>query len=397
VTLHPLWGHDAIKGVLGRARRDGRFPSALLLHGPRGVGKQRLALWLAQLLVCKEPGTTGPCDTCGPCRMARGLEHPDVHWYFPLERPKRTTPERLADALEEARLQAIAEVRADSLRSPHSDELKGLYLGTVRNLRAIAHKRPNMAEGPIFIVGDADLLVPQEASPEAANALLKLLEEPPGGARFVLTSSEPGLLLPTIRSRTVPLHVGPLPAATVESFLREYAGIEPADAARAASLGQGSIGRALGFLSRDGDAPLAGLRTKALAIVEAATARDPSVGHSVALGYPPALARTLIELFAFVEELLRDLGTIVAGAEDRVFHRDLVDRLRQLSERAGVTAVDVPVAFSKVERARELARGNVNPQLVVAGLIRDLRGALIARGALRTDEDAESDAMSDNR
>jgi DNA polymerase-3 subunit delta' len=319
--------------------------------------------------------------------MARGLEHPDVHWYFPLERPKRTTPERLADALEEARLQAIAELRADSLRSAHSDELKGLYLGTVRNLRAIAHKRPNMAEGPIFIVGDADLLVPQEASPEAANALLKLLEEPPGGARFVLTSSEPGLLLPTIRSRTVSLHVGPLPAATVESFLREHAGTEAAEAARAASLGQGSIGRALGFLSRDGDgdgdggAPLSKMRTKALAIVEAATARDPSVGHSVALGYPPALARTLIELFAFVEELLRDLGAIAAGAEGGVFHRDLADRLQQLSERAGVTAVDVPVAFSKVERARELARGNVNPQLVVAGLIRDLRGALIARGA----------------
>jgi DNA polymerase-3 subunit delta' len=298
----------------------------------------------------------------------------------------RTSPYRLAEALEEARLQVVAEVRADSLRSVRSDEqVKGLYLGTVRNLRAIAHKRPNMAEGPIFIVGDADLLVPQEASPEAANALLKLLEEPPGGARFVLTSSEPGLLLPTIRSRTVPLHVGPLPTSTVESFLRDQAGIEAAEAARAASLGQGSIGRALGFLSRDGDedgdAPLAALRTKALAIVEAATARDPSAGHMVALGYPPALARTLIELFAFVEELLRDLGAVAAGAEDGVFHRDLLDRLRQLSERAGVAAVDVPVAFSKVERARELARGNVNPQLVVAGLIRDLRGALVARGA----------------
>lgn len=378
--LHPLVGHEELRAVLAGARTRGALPAALLFHGPRGVGKQRLALWLSQLLVCKEPGASSPCGQCGPCRMALGLEHPDVHWYFPLERPKRTTPERLADALEEARLQALAELRADSLR-PASEELKGLYLGTVRNLRAVAHKRPNMAEGPIFIIGDADLLVPQEASPEAANALLKLLEEPPGGARFVLTSSEPGLLLPTIRSRTVPLHVGPLPTATVESFLREHAGVDAEDAARAAPLGQGSIGRALGFLSRDGDAPLAQLRTKALAIVEAATARDPSVGHVVALGYPTNLARTLIELFAFVEELLRDLGAVAVGAEDGVFHRDLVDELRRLAERAGVAAVDVPVAFSKVERARELARGNVNPQLVVTGLIHDLRAALVSHGA----------------
>jgi DNA polymerase-3 subunit delta' len=242
-----------------------------------------------------------------------------------------------------------------------------------------------MAAGPIFIVGDAELLVPQEASPEAANALLKLLEEPPGKGRFILTSSEPGRLLPTIQSRTVPLHVTGLEQEAVAEFLRRERGVDAKTATWAAALGQGSIGRALGFLSRDGDedgdAPLAALRTKALAIVEAATARDPSAGHMVALGYPPALARTLIELFAFVEELLRDLGAVAAGAEDGVFHRDLLDRLRQLSERAGVAAVDVPVAFSKVERARELARGNVNPQLVVAGLIRDLRGALVARGA----------------
>src|SRR5688500_7905764 len=81
-----------------------------------------------------------------------------------------------------------------------------------------AYTRPAMSAEQVFIVGDADALVVQEASQEAANALLKLLEEPPGGTRFILTSSEPGRLLPTVRSRSVPLHVGRLPGELVRLF-----------------------------------------------------------------------------------------------------------------------------------------------------------------------------------
>src|SRR6185312_2379197 len=71
----------------------------------------------------------------------------------------------------------------------------------------------------VFIIGDADRLVPQEANPEAANALLKLLEEPPGGALFVLTTLDPRQVLPTIRSRTVPVRLGQLSDAEMRGYL----------------------------------------------------------------------------------------------------------------------------------------------------------------------------------
>lgn len=377
LSLHPLVGHEAQRAALSGAHARGVLPSALLLHGPRGVGKQRLALWLAQLLVCQRPAAE-PCGRCGPCRMALSLEHPDVHWYFPLARPKRVAGDKLADALEEARLQALADIRARPLRSGRSQELRGLYVGTARNIRAAAHKRPIMAEGPVFVIGEAELLVPQEASQEAANALLKLLEEPPGGARFVLTSSEPGHLLPTIRSRTVPMHVGALPLDTVRSFLSEHAGADAAAVARAAELGQGSIGRALGFLPVDDDeVSMESLRLDALELVLAATASDPSAAHAVALSYPPSGARKLVDMFGFVEEWLRDLAAVAIGAPDRIVHRDMRERLERHVRSAGLAAADVPIAFSRVEAARELARGNVNPQLVVSGLMRDLRAALV--------------------
>lgn len=376
MSLHRLVGHESVRASLATAFAQDSLPHSLLLHGPRGIGKQHLALWLARLVVCNSPGTDGPCDGCGPCRMSLSLEHPDVHWYFPLARPKGLSGEKLKDALERDRHLELAEVRAQSMRASWSDDVTGLYLGTVANIRSRAHKRPTMADGPIFIVGQAESLVPQEASPEAANALLKMLEEPPGGARFILTSSEPGRLLPTIRSRTVPLHVSPLPREVVRTLLEEYGAADADQADWAAGLAQGSPGRALAFLpTGDRKGPLEELRRKAYTMVTAATGGSRSAGYAVAMSFPPSGARKLIDLFTFVEEWLRDLAAVAAGAEHIVIHEDALESMRQHVRRHSLAAMDLTSAFSAVERARELARGNVNPQLVVSGLIRDMRAA----------------------
>lgn len=378
MALHDLVGHEELRASLVRAHASGTLPAALLLHGPRGVGKQRLALWIAQLSVCTEPTSEGPCTSCGPCRMARSLEHPDVHWYFPLARPKAASKQKLAEALEATRFQELADLRSTSLVPSWSDDVRGLYLGMVTNLRGRAAKRPTMAEGPVFIVGQAELLVPQEASPEAANALLKLLEEPPGQARFILTSSEPGMLLPTIRSRTVPVHVPALPQETVRAFLQDHFELEDKTAAWAAHLSQGSPGRAMAFLPDGGDpGPLESMRRRAFEIVTGATASGPAEGYRLAAQFPPARARQLIDLFTFVEEWLRDLAAVSAGADELVINYDALTRLKKHADSAGILPSKVPDAFPAVERARELARGNVNPQLVVSGLIRDLRRALL--------------------
>jgi len=376
MSLHPLVGHEEARASLARAHAEHILPAALLLHGPRGVGKQRFALWLAQLLVCERPSEE-PCGACAPCRMALALEHPDIHWFFPLERPKSASGDKLVDALEAARHEALADLRAHPVRASHSEEVRGLYLGVARTIRALAHKRPVMAAGQVFIVGDADLLVPQESSPEAANALLKLLEEPPGGARFILTSSEPGWLLPTIRSRTVPFHLTPLAPDVVGAFLEQHAGADRRVASWAARLGHGSIGRALGFLSNDDEkGPLEKLRRRAWEIVAAATAPEAAEAYALALAFPPAGARGLVDLFAFVEEWLRDLSATAAGAHERVLNEDARDTLATVVARSRLGPLDVARAFAFVERARELAYGNVNPQLVVFGLVQDLRAEL---------------------
>lgn len=380
VTLHPLFGHEAARRMVARSHHAGRLPSSLLLHGPKGVGKQRFALWIAQLSVCEQPDAeTGPCGACRSCRLLLGLEHPDVHWYMPLTRPKGASGDKLVDALEDARHEMLQEYRENGLRPSHSADVTGLYIGTVRSLRKRAHIRPSMAPGPVFIVGDAELLVPQEASQEAANALLKLLEEPPGEARFILTSSVPGSLLPTIRSRTVPLLLSPLPAETIREILVERLDVPEERASTVAELGQGSLGRALGFLppDDDGDAPLNALRRDAFNILRSALERRRHGAHKLALGYGPSGARGLLDLFQILEEWIRDLAAVLAGGETPAFHQDTAEALGKLAARSGVEAARVPLALRAVESARELARGNVNPQLVVAGLVLDLGDALL--------------------
>jgi DNA polymerase-3 subunit delta' len=240
-----------------------------------------------------------------------------------------------------------------------------------------------MASEQYFVIADAELLVPQESSPEAANALLKLLEEPPADTRFVLTSSEPGSLLDTIRSRTVPVLVPTLPQATVEAFLSEHRDSDP-DAIRAAArLGQGSIGRALGFLPQhDGTpGPLEAVRLEAYRIVEAALAGAGGHGFVLALGYKPTRARGLSELLRAVETWLRDLAAVASGASDRAVAGDAVTALRRLVDGDAVAAEAVTRALPAVDEAALQARGNVNPQLIVAGLVARLHGHLRRGGS----------------
>ena len=370
-------GHEDVRRDLAGAVAREELPGSLLVYGRPGVGRQTVARWLARLLVCEEPTAEGPCDTCRGCRLALDLQHPDIHWFFPLPRPKgASSPEKLADALEEARFEALAERRADPLYQPPSDELVGLYLAQVRTIRRIGSTRPAMGARQVIIVGDAELLTPQEASEEAANAFLKILEEPPPATTFILTAADPEALLPTVRSRLLPVRLRPLHDDEVAEYIALRTGADPGQARLAARLGQGSIGRALAFLPRQGeDSHATALRDVARGWLEAALAPAASARYAAAHAERPAGARG-----AFSDTLdalvlwLRDLAAVAAGAEDDVVGDDATDRLRPLASR--VRAPAIPRAISLVEEAREGSRINANPQLTLAVLLNRLATVL---------------------
>ncbi len=380
MSLRPLHGHHEARRALARARARDSVPAALLVHGAPGVGKQRLALWIGQLLLCEEPVPDGPCGDCKGCRLVLALEHPDLHWFFPLPRPGGSrNPDRLAEALEEARADVLAERRENGLWPVHSDEVRGLYLAVARTLRRKAQKRPAMSHRQIFIVAEAEELVPQASSPEAANALLKLLEEPPEGTSFVLTSARPGRLLPTVRSRTFPLHLPRLGTDEVLRFLEEETGAGRDAAEKAAHLAQGSIGRALDYLPDDDGEPgaLEELREASFYLLRAGLSERAAEGFALAHDYPVSGARGLLERFAHLEAWLRDLAAAAAGEDTRVVNRDAREYLRRVTKEKKIHPLAAARSLQPVEEAREMASGNVNPQLLVSGLIQELRQILL--------------------
>src|SRR6266480_4341683 len=205
MPIPPLYGHEGTRNRLVGAIASGRLPQALLFEGPRGVGKQRLALWLAQALVCENPGNgkgeTGkgePCGECQPCRMVLKLSHPDVHWFVPLEPSKKSgDADKQVELVEEALGEEMAARRQQPLYEPTSG-LASHGIAAVRLLLRRLVLTPALARRKVFLIGDAERLVPQTGAEAAANALLKALEEPPADTVFVLTTAAPDSLLPTI-------------------------------------------------------------------------------------------------------------------------------------------------------------------------------------------------------
>jgi DNA polymerase III subunit delta' len=361
MNLYPLVGHEAERDRVLRALNAGRLPQTVLLTGPQGVGKQRFALWVAQAILCDNPSDR-PCDTCVPCRQVLGLVHPDVHWFMPVLRPKASEPDKQVEELAEAYAALLEDRRSNPLYQP-AEGLAGHFVATARLLQRRAALTPVAGRRKVFLIAEAERLVPQESSQEAANALLKLLEEPPADCQFVLTTVDASRLLPTIRSRVVPLRLARVADSDVERFLAAHAGLTGVELRRRVSLAAGSIGRALA----QGEE-----RTKASAAAEellGAIRRGPGPSAERALKQGPWAARgDFTAMLDALAETLADATRAASGAGSR-------EQLPQAHQ--GNSSVESLVrAQALVAAARDAAQGNVNPQLLLAALAEELAEVL---------------------
>jgi len=367
--LPRVFGHDESVARIREAIHAGRLPQALLLHGAAGVGKRTVALWIAASIACEQEDA--PCGACRSCRLARRLEHPDIHIHFPMPRPKRaSSPAKLRDAIETQRQERLAALRKGA-RLPDEDTATGIYLAAVEGIRAQASRRPAMGRRVVFVVVEADRMVPQRASPEAANALLKLLEEPPEFAHVILTSSRRSALLPTILSRTTSLRLAPIAEGEVARCLTEELGVAPEAARVAARRSGGSVGSAVRLLETDDDAP----GSAADRMLIAALRGDAALRYRVAGSFGASGGRAVLApALETLGERLRDLLCHVSGAEGLIRDPGAITRIPKIP---AVSADGLLAALGAVDAALDCAHKNLNPQSTVSVLLSDMGGAFV--------------------
>ena len=349
-----MFGHENVRRRLRRMIDNGTLPGSILFEGPRGIGKQRLALWLAQLLVCEREER--PCNSCLACRSVLDLRHPDVFWVFP--RPRLSDANATADEVEEDLAEASSQRLENHGLYARPSGSDAIFLSTALTIAGKAAMSPSMGHRKVYIVGDAERMVAQEGSEQAANAFLKLLEEPPADTTILLTSSEPGALLPTIRSRVVSIRCAPLSDADVLSFVRQP---DVKAALDALALPRGDAERVAMASGAPGDllsvAALSAARTAALKLLRAASTGGAD-RYAVALAQGSAGARgAFSDVLAELNVLLRERAEecLLSGESD-----------------AAYVAAKAVVA---VTGAQARSDGNVSPQLTTAALLDALDGA----------------------
>src|ERR1700758_4986342 len=303
-----------------------RLPHAVVLSGSRGAGKYTLALMLAQALNCLSPITTdGLPDFCGRCancvRIAQSLDL-EARCAEAVE-----ARDNLRDAdKKETRL--FVQTHPDVLIIPPDPPQMMIKVDQVRRVIETIYYRPAEGRERIYIFTDSAFMK------EAANSLLKVLEEPPEFATIFLLTENAGELLPTIRSRSMVFQLGALPAEEIEAYLAKHRPEwKAAERARVARLCEGAVGRARNFDL----AAYVAARGHALAILKSALAGgEHSELFKVTESYRPgAEGREKTEqLIRTLYSLLRDLASIEAGAPELVRNSDIASELKRLSEGA---------------------------------------------------------------
>jgi len=333
MQLAALVGQDLATAVLRRAVAGGHVPHAYLFEGPPGVGKRGAALGLAMAMACPVSPRQG-CGSCETCRRIEGGLHPDVPTF---------AAEGALIVMEQA--QAMV---------------------------ALAQTRPHEAAVRVIIIDEADRL-----NLNAANCLLKALEEPHAGTHFVLCTTAPERILPTIRSRMQRVRFKPLPVETLVSLAVAH-GVSAERAAVAAVLADGSLGATLSAASADGDSELWASIDQ---LEEAAAARSvgPVFDAAGAVAGDKENKQELPRTLALLARIYRDALVSAAGAPELAL---FTERASALIGR-GVPALGR--ALTAIVEADVALGANTNAVTAVERMLLALRRrpAADARGAGR--------------
>ena len=345
-------GQTRVTERLERMARSANLPHALLFTGTEGTGKTAAALEMARSRYCDE-GSEGCCENCRGCRKTARLNHPDLSLLFPFS--ARTSPE-----LERETLRQVA---GDPYGYPPPADHATLSIEQIRTLQKQFAYGAFEGGWRVAVVLYADRM-----RAEAANALLKTLEEPPSRSLLILTSSTQESLLPTIVSRCQWVA---FPAVAVDDTARmliDGSGVDAETAMTIARSCGGNLRRAREMIESEVD----DLQDRAHRFLAALLWDDEGRTHA-AIEKLASDRDEALQLLGGAEAWLRDVLILRYGDSDSVTHGRRIDDIRRFSRAFGLEELQRTAV--KIETLREMNRRNVNLYVGLVSLWREIRNA----------------------
>lgn len=330
MLLSALRGQNPAVGVLERALKQARLANAYLFDGPSGVGKERAAMGLAKATLCAKRPLIG-CDACNVCTRVHAGNHPDVRVFRPRDEGNRN-------------------IQIEVLRE---------------QILPVAKFAPFEGGRAFLIFPDADVSFPEQ-HPEAANALLKTLEETRANVHFVLLSERPDRLLVTIRSRCQRVRFGRLPPLVIEHVL-ETAGVREDEWETAIALADGRADRALSLVEGGRGKALLEQALRIDAVLERGQA-----GRIVELSEELCKDANLPLIIDMLCAFYRDVAAAALGVDaHKLLLRQALEPIRAQSTKLG--AARAAARVQKLGELAELMSRNANPQITLDHLFLELR------------------------
>lgn len=341
--------------------RAGALPASILLSGPAGVGKWKLAFDLAKRITCLLATSDLPCGTCAACRQLDNFGHPDVQFLFPLPADDGEWDEWFFPYLQKRQLNAFSPSNADP---KHLIPIAG-----IRQFQSRLATRATLSTFKVGIIAEAERMLPG-----TMDSLLKLLEEPPEQTYLLVITDQPRVLLPTILSRLQRVNVPRLNDQYVRDyFVREHH--SSAENARImARLARGTLNRVEGFAEGE----FFRLRESAWEMLSAATQLQSS--HQVYFKFAESAAlanRERVEsMISYWQQFLRDLALFAEIENDRerdihLLNFDMAGKYRDLLGR--LATVHALYGLSdRLEVVRKELRRNVNARIAALDFLMQL-------------------------
>jgi DNA polymerase-3 subunit delta' len=330
VGFQDFLGNTQTVTHLRESIRAQRFPHSLILAGPRGAGKYTLSLMLAKAVNCLNPtesdGLPDFCDHCSNCLRISGSANLET---LVAEAVEARDDLRETDKRE---TRILIQTHPDLLIVPPDPPQLLIKLGQVRQVIHVAFYRPPVESRRTFTIFTSSAFMK-----EAANSLLKVLEEPPEHTSLILLTENPQELLPTIRSRAVLHRLGALAASDLESLLAlRRPELKAQDRALAARLAEGAVGRAL---SLDLAAYLTSRQDALILLRTALKEPDYSQLFHATESYRAGAdgQEKSISLLRALGSLVEDLLLIVAGTPRLIRNLDLEAELTRLARESSLT------------------------------------------------------------